>query len=149
MFEIKYSYSGNNHPDVINADETALRYNHFLGNLTLKKGNDSIVLDWGWIPLVDFALCLQVISKTLLQKAIGEEEFEFTESDAKIIFKKNGDVIRVSASSSNGVLEMGCEDFQNAANKFYKDIILNALNENQMLRSNKKFVEYIKEAEKI
>ena len=149
MFEINYNFSNDNSQDVAKADETTLRYNLFLGSLILKKGNNSISIDWDWIPLLDFALCLLTICNSLAQKIRGEKEFEFTESEAKIFFQRDGDTVRIVTSFSNEILEMSFEDFQKAIKKFYKDVIFDVLGKNQVLRNNTTFLGYLKEAEKM
>lgn len=149
MFEIKYSFSNYSNPDVATANEMALRYNLFLGSLTFKKGFKTISIDWDWIPLLDFAICLLVICSSLLKKIQGEEEFEFTESDAKIVFKKNGQYVEVFTTFSNEILEMNFEDFQKAVRRFFKDLIFDILAKNEELRKNQVFLKYLNDAQKI
>jgi hypothetical protein len=149
MFEINYNFSDDNSSDVTQADETVLRYSHFLGSVILKNGNNSVSINWDWIPLLDFALCLITIFNNLVQKIKGEEEFEFTESEAKIIFQKDGDRIKIITSFSDEILEMRFEDFQKTIKKFYKDVIFDILGKNQGLRNNTTFLGYLKEAQKM
>ena len=149
MFEIKYNFSKNNDMNVIDADETALRYNFFLGSLLLKKENKSIAIDWDWIPLIDFAICILIICNSLLKKTQGEEEFEFTESDSKITFQKNGDKIKIITSFSDEILEMDFEEFQKSVKEFYKDIIFEVVEKKQGIKDNASFIEYLKEAKKM
>ncbi len=149
MFEIIFSFSNSNDRNVVNADEIALRYNFFLGSLYLKKADQSILIDWNWVPLIDFAICLHAICGNLIGKTHGEEEFEFTESDSKIIFKKNGDNLKIVTSFSNEILEMSFEEFQNAVKEFYKNIIFKAIERNQEVSGNDAFIKYLREAEKM
>ncbi len=149
MFEIKYNFSGSNSSDAVNADTAAFRYNLFLGSLILKEDNHSIIFDWDWIPLLDFALSLLAICNNLTSKVIGEEEFEFTESDATIIFSRNGDRIKMMSSFSNESLEMNFGEFQKGVKSFYKEIIFDILGKRQELKSNSVFIEYLREAEKM
>src|ERR1044071_4882483 len=148
MFEINYRFSHDNAQDVTKADEISLRYNLFLGSLIFKKENNSISIDWGWIPLLDFALCALTICNDLVQKIRGEAEFEFTETDAKIIFKRDRDAVRITTSFSTEILEMDFKDFQKAITKFYKDVVFGVLEKNQVLKNNPTFLEYLNEAEK-
>jgi hypothetical protein len=149
MFEIKYNFLKDNDMNVVNADETALRYNFILGSIALKKDNNSITLDWDWIPLLDFAICLLAICNSLVKKGQGMEKFEFTESDSIITFQKNGDKIRVVTSFSDQFLEMSFEEFQKVIRKFYKDVIFEAAEKNQAIKKNDSFIKYLKEAEKM
>ena len=149
MFEIKYSLSGNASSDVTKADETDLRYNLFLGSLILKTQKKSIIIDWDWIPLIDFAICLLAICNNLLTKIKGEEEFEFTESDAKVFFQRNGDRIKIVTSFSDQVLEMSFEEFQKGVKMFYKNLLFEIVGKVQEIKYNSSFIEYLKEAGKL
>jgi len=149
MFEIKYRFSGSASSDITKSDETDLRYNLFLGSLILKTQNNSIIIDWDWIPLIDFAICLFTICNNLNTKMQGEEEFEFTESDSKIIFQKNGDRIKIVTSFSDEILEMSFEEFQEGVRTFYKSLLFEVVEKNQEIKDNASFVKYLKEAEKL
>ncbi|MES2619693.1 MAG: hypothetical protein V4615_02495 [Bacteroidota bacterium] len=149
MFEVKYSFSDNVSSDIIKADETDLRYNLFLGSLILKTQKKSIIIDWDWIPLIDFAICLLAICNNLLTKMKGEEEFEFTESDSKVFFQKNGDRIKIITSFSDEVLEMSFEEFQSAVKMFYKSLLFEIVGKVQEIKNNSSFIEYLKEAEQL
>jgi hypothetical protein len=147
MFEIKYNFSRNNNVNVVDADETAIRYNLFLGSLILKKEDKSIVIDWDWVPLIDFAICLRTICNSLLKKMHSEEEFEFTESDSRIMFQKDGDKITIATSFSDEIIEISFEEFQKAVSKFYKEVIFEAVEKNKEIKNNDSFIEYLKEVE--
>jgi len=149
MFEIKYNFSDNSNENVAIADETELRYNLFLGSLNFKRDNKTISTDWDWIPLLDVVICLVIISNSLLKKMQGKEEFEFTESDLKIIFQKDGDWIKITASFSDEILEMSFEEFQRVVKKFYKDVIFAIVEKNHEIKDNSSFIKYLKEAEKM
>ncbi|MCE1169583.1 MAG: hypothetical protein LWX70_15980 [Sphingobacteriia bacterium] len=149
MMRIEYSFSDSNTTNIIKADEMALRYNLFLGSLTLKKDNHSILIDWDWVPLLDFALCLLEIYKKLSNQSSGLQEFEFTESDAKLIFEKSIDKINIAASFSNETLETSFEEFQIATKKFYKDVINDILVKNKEIKENATFTKYLQETERM
>src|SRR5688572_23753660 len=127
MFEIRYHFSNNNSSAVEDADATALRYSLFLGSLSFKNGDRSLTFEWDWIPLLDFALCLFDIHNELVHAKKLEKEFEFTESDEKIIFTRDGNRVKITSSSSGEVLEMSFDEFQKAVKKFYKEIIFDIL----------------------
>lgn len=149
MFEIKYNFANSNNINVANEDETALRYNFFLGSLIFKKDNNIISMDWDWIPLLDFAICLLIICNNLLKKNQTEEDFDFTESDSKIVFQKNGDNIKIVTSFSDEILEMSFEEFQKTVRGFYKDVIFEVIERNQEIKGNNAFIKYLKEAERM
>ncbi len=145
MFEIKYKFSDSNFIDIANLNDTSLRYNLFLGNITLQKNKDLILLDWCWIPILDFALCLVSISDTLSQKTNGEKELDFTESDEKLIFQKTNNNIKIITSFSNEILEINFEDFKKVVKEFYKNFISDVVKQNHELKNNKIFLKYLKE----
>lgn len=147
MFEIKYSFSNNNQLNAIYLDEETLRYNVFLGNLILKKDSESIVIDWGWIPLLDFAICLLTIYNNISEKKEGYEEFEFTESDEKIFFERNHNILKITTTFSENTLKIDFEDFKNAFKKFYKGIFHDVLLQNRQLLENKAFLTHFVKSE--
>lgn len=149
MFEIKYSFSNSAHFDITRADEGDLRYSLFLGNLILKTINNSIIIDWNWVPLFDFAICLVQICNKLLKEEIKKAEFEFTESDEKLIFHKNGNSVKICTTFSDEILEMTFENFQMGARDFYKAVVSEILSKNVGLKDNEVFLKYLKEAENI
>jgi hypothetical protein len=83
--------------DLAAADESALRYGAFLGDISLQIGDIDFSAKWGWIPLLDFAYCLKSMSDEMLA---GEPEtvFEFTESDAVLRLTRDGQNVLVAAS---------------------------------------------------
>jgi hypothetical protein len=147
--QIEYYFSSDFSTNIIKVDETALRYNLFLGNLTLKKGKDSINANWDWIPLLDFALCLLEICENLSGQVHGCEEFEFTESDAKLIFEKKNDRINIIASFTDETLDVSLEELHKATERFYKEILSDILEKNQQLKENMVFAKYLKKTEQM
>ena len=118
MFEIKYQFT-RNQPEIVNdADEITLRYELFPGSLWLKKDEKEISMDWKWIPLADFALCMFDIYNLLNKQTVGEEIFEFTESDATITFRREKDKCKISASFSEVILKPDYAEFQEAVKIF-------------------------------
>lgn len=149
MFEIEYYLSVNNEEDIVNVDDASLRYHLFLGGIILKKDFETINFDWDWIPLLDFAICLQNISNSLLGKTQGEEEFEFTESDSKISFARDREKIIIRSSLSNEILDVEFHEFQSTVRKFYKQLILEIAEKNRNIKDNDAFVRYLNETEKM
>ena len=110
------------------ADETALRYDAFMGDIIFQIGDADFSMDWGWIPILDFAACLVNISDEILRGS-EYEAFDFTESDAEIIFKcGTGDVI-VSATYTDAKATINISDLVELThtflNKVTKDFTLN------------------------
>jgi len=136
MFEIKYRFA-KNQPEVVNdIDELALRYEFFLGSLWLEKNDTKLSMDWNWIPLLDFALCLKFIYNQLSEQVQGEEIFDFTESDATIAFRRDEDKCEIVPSFSNRSLMMSFIEFQEAVQLFCEKVITDILSKNKKLKNN-------------
>ncbi len=152
-FSIKYfiskkfncSYKGK----VVDADEMDLRYNMFFGSISLVRGISTIQLNWDWIPILDFALGVLSIYTKLSMNERGEVEFDFTESDERLIFERLSETIKITTTFSNEALEMTFEEFEQGCIKFYKDALFNLINNNPELRYNKVFIEFLHKAEHI
>jgi len=123
MLELDYQISGewcraDSRPDLSGADETALRYNVLLGDIKLRIDGVELGTDFGWVPLVDFAVCLKQITKKLgLSPNIGAA-FDFTESDASIRFERRGGNVEISPSyiAASGIVSF--DDFVSAVDAF-------------------------------
>ena len=144
MFEIKYILSKVNLSDAAKAEEIELRYYYFLGNLTLRDGNNFILMDWEWIPILDFALCLLVIYESLSQINDGREEFTFTESDSAILFYKSGNTIKISFSFLDDVLEMSFADFQSGCEIFCGELFSDIVSREPALKNNDTIAKLLK-----
>jgi len=145
MFRIEY--------DILNIDigasevnKDSLRYSLFLGSAFFKDGTNEIIMDWDWIPPLDFAFSLQQINKRLAQTAEIRMEFEFTESDAKLIFKKNRNVIEISTTFSDCVLTVDKHEFATEVNRIYKQIVAEIIISNKEIMNNKDFFRYMNES---
>jgi hypothetical protein len=92
------------------ADEVALRYRWFLGDVILEVGDMDASARWGWVPILDFALSLRTIAEDL-RAGGGERTFEFTESEASIRFAASGDALVIDPSYVEGVAGVPLADF--------------------------------------
>jgi len=83
--------------DLVSASESELRYSLFLGDVVFRVGDADFGANWGWVPVLDFALGLEhAVGESLHGKK--EAEFEFTESDSAIRFERDEEDVFVSAS---------------------------------------------------
>ena len=139
MFEIKYKFADDQIKIDKNVDEMTLRYELFPGSLTLEKEDKRIEMDWEWIPLLDFALCLGNICDRLGKQTKGEDIFEFTESDATITFRREDNVCTIDASFSDVSFAMDFVEFQNSVKIFSEKIITDILANNKKLKNNSIF----------
>ncbi len=149
MFLIEYNFSTTSRFNATSEDELSLRYLFFTGDLFFRDGNKVIILDWDWIPLFDFAICLSEISDSLQGGDVNQMEFEFTESDEWIRFQKDGEEILIQFSFTEETLVLKFVDFRNAVLKFYKNIIFDISARNNELNNNPAFLKYLNRAEKM
>jgi hypothetical protein len=87
--------------DLSTAAETDLRYYVAPGDIILRDNQTDLSANWGWIPLIDFALALRDIAESLAE-ADGSQIFEFTESEATLEFKRQGEEVTISGSYAPG-----------------------------------------------
>ncbi|MBX7245498.1 MAG: hypothetical protein K1X53_08360 [Candidatus Sumerlaeaceae bacterium] len=126
------------------ADEAALRYRLVLGDVIFHADSVDFSAQWGWIPLLDFAWSLEEIANQLRAGSM-RQEFEFTESDARINFISQPDGISISASFVEGTALVGIEELRDAANDFLIRVMRAAVDSNREFLRNPVFVKYLKQ----
>jgi len=144
MFEIKYRFAGNYTEDLKAVDEMTLRYELFTGSLWLEKDDKKIAMDWKWIPLLDFALCLRTLCNHLGKQPKGEEVFDFTESDATLTFRREENKCELFASFSDTSFIMSFTEFQEAVQQFCEKVGADILSKNEGLKNNRVFKKTLK-----
>jgi hypothetical protein len=108
--------------ELVSATETELRYSLFLGDIVFSVGDADFNAKWGWVPVLDFALGLDHAVGELLQGK-EEAEFEFTESDNVIRFRRDGEDVSVSASYAPHRTIVNLEDLVYAVRTFRKRVV--------------------------
>src|SRR6266478_1771391 len=103
--------------DMATVEETDLRYYVAQGDVVLGTDQTDLSADWGWIPLIDFALALREIAEALSESE-GSETFEFTESEATLQFDRIGDEIVITSSYAPGELRAPFSAFRNQVDEF-------------------------------
>ena len=121
--------------DLASAGEEVLRYEAFLGDVILRIDGIDFSAQWGWVPVLDFAMGMENVLADLLDK--GRSVFEFTESANELRFAKEGDVIHVSGTYVNGQASMRLEEFQSAVSRFSERVRDRLCREWPELRTNK------------
>lgn len=116
------------------ADETALRYDCFLGDVVLILDGTDFSAQWGWVPVLDFALGLRAVADGLDNGV--KELFEFTESDAAIVFRRQDDMIRVEVDYAGLAAEVSYVDFSLAVERFLARVVADLVNTCTELASN-------------
>lgn len=119
-----------------NADEWALRYDCFLGDVIFIVFELDLSAKWGWVPVLDFALSLDSIVDELAVGDGAEGLFEFTESDAAISFGRVGDAVEIEASYVPGLARVGYADLRGAAKRFLLRVLEDLVGEHPELSVN-------------
>ncbi len=79
-------------------------------------------MQWDWIPLLDFAYCLQVISNSLKSNGIAKECFEFTENAETLEFLREREQVKIIASFCLTQIETRFVDFEKGVRDFHVSI---------------------------
>ena len=103
--------------DLATVEETELRYYVAPGDVMLRCGQTDLSANWGWIPLIDFALALVEIADAL-SAAEGSETFEFTESEATLQFDRVGEEVTITSSYAPGAIRAPLREFRNQVDDF-------------------------------
>jgi hypothetical protein len=93
--------------DLSTVTETDLRYYVAPGDVVLQADQTDLSANWGWIPLIDFALALREIAAALAAVEEGSETFEFTESEATLKFERQGQEVAISGSYAPEIFKSG------------------------------------------
>ena len=101
------------------------------------------------MPIIDFAFRMLQISNSLFQKKQIRKEFEFNETNERIVFEKNDHTVRIIRSFSARTLKMSFEDFKKGIVQFHKKVIIDALRKNQSLKINALLDQYSYKAEEL
>jgi hypothetical protein len=107
---------------LVSAGESELRYRLFFGDIVFRIGDADFSANWGWVPVLDFALGLEHAVRGLLHGK-DEAEFEFTESDSTIRFQRDAADVFVSASYAPYRTVVNLEDLLKAARAFRTRVV--------------------------
>jgi hypothetical protein len=127
--------------DLEAADEAALRYDMLLGNIVFETDICNFSASWGWIPVVDFVVCLRQILHHLSKAQFAEAAYEFTESDAQLRFERRNGILVISASYAPCKAEVSLNELASAFDQLLRQLIQNlqetfpSLLQNKVLRS--------------
>ncbi len=115
-----------NSTDLTAAEETDLRFYVATGDIILRNDQTDLSARWGWIPLIDFALALRVITQALGVKD-GCELFEFTESDATLQFERHGQEMTIRGSYATGEITVPFAAFTDQVEDFARRLDIELL----------------------
>jgi hypothetical protein len=128
--------------DLSSVDETAFRYELFLGNIIFKDASYDFSALWEWIPVVDFAAALRIICNDL-SHGTNECHFEFTEYDAEICFRCCNDGVVISTNYAPGEITVSVENLIATTEAFAKRMASELLTEFPQLAQNRSFAKLL------
>lgn len=143
MFRISYHILKNLHVDNTKVADDYVRYYWFIGDVKLETQSEYIDMSWGWVPIVDFAIFIKLINKSLLKHENGQEVFDFTESIEYLEFKRTADRIEIRPSFSEDNIIINFTEFNNEVDRFYNSILDEVFQANPFLRDNREFLRII------
>lgn len=122
MFGIDYKIITAPRQEIEYITEEEIQYKFLLGNVFLFSSNGEIKMEWGWIPLLDFAYCLKMIVKNLKANNTAKEYFEFTENNEKLEFSREGEQLKIRTTFPMPILETTLTEFEKALYEFHINI---------------------------
>lgn len=143
MFRISYHILKNLHVDNTKVADDYVRYYWFIGDVKLETQSEYIDMSWGWVPIVDFAIFIKLINKSLLKQENGQEVFDFTESSEYLEFKRTADRIEIWPSFSEDNIIINFTEFNNEVDRFYNSVLDEVFQANPFLRDNREFLRII------
>jgi hypothetical protein len=142
MIELDYhlseSWNRVSNLDLAALDEGALRYQAFLGDIVFRVKSADFSANWGWIPILDFAVGLVTIVKRLAVQS-SCETFDFTESDAAICFRHADKVVDISASYVNATASVTLLELDDASRRFLTRLAYEVMTRYPVLNDNAAF----------
>jgi hypothetical protein len=137
--DYKLSTDWNPHElDLRTADEMTLRYDAFPGDVVFRIDDADFSAQWGWVPILDFALALGTIVDRL--DGHDREVFEFTESGATIDFRRENGAIAISTSYAMANARAPLFELSNGVDTFLKQLTAALEEKHPELADNEDFV---------
>lgn len=128
--------------DLANVSRGDLHYHYFAGDITFRvDGADFSTQNWGWVTVLDFAVALRTVVAAL--EPGGAEEFEFTENDDRIRFRRTGDVVQVSATYVTDTASVDHTALLQAAEAFLDGLATRLIDAHPRLMLNPAFLQMV------
>jgi hypothetical protein len=98
------------------ADETALHYDLFLGDVIFRVDGADLSASWGWIPVIDFAVCLDRIVNEIVPRE--SQSLEFTESENRIDFTLCDGTVEIRTTYAAQQARVSLEEIRRTTREF-------------------------------
>ncbi|HEY2584117.1 MAG TPA: hypothetical protein VGI43_20080 [Mucilaginibacter sp.] len=122
MYKINYDVIDGSFDKIETIRDDKLRYNFLLGNVVFSSDEVKIEMEWHWIPLLDFSLCLSYIANALSNKEKASECFDFTESGETLEFSRDKANLKIVPSFCSNIIEITFDEFNKEVKKLHDDI---------------------------
>lgn len=120
-------------------DTSFLRYDFFIGDIMFNLNNQKIFIED--IPLFDFVLCLNTCLENFKQGAV-DDSIELTESDEKIFFRRNSEIIIICFSFSTYEFMVELSEFKTSVQKLAKKMVDDIENSIPAIQKNESYNYY-------
>jgi len=107
--------------DLRDVGESELHYDQFLGDIIFRVDSSDMSASWGWIPVIDFAACLNRIADELQPNR--RESFEFTESEHRIDFTMREDIVEVHATYGGDLALVTRDELRRSTREFLRRVL--------------------------
>jgi hypothetical protein len=104
--------------DLATADEIALRYRLFLGDLIMTLGSSDFSTNWGWVPLVDLTASLRRAAMDIASSPEASVAIDFTENAEKLQLERRRSILHVSATYTQATAEVELPELVEAVHEF-------------------------------
>ena len=124
--------------NLLEATQDELHYSLFLGDVSFRIDGADFSAPWGWVPILDFAVAVAGVVCSL--KDGDDEAFEFTESEALIRFRRQGDRVAVAAEYVDASALVLHRDLKAAVTEFKTRVISDLMSAYPELAQNSAFL---------
>jgi hypothetical protein len=108
--------------DLRAVDESALHYDLFLGDVIFRVDEADMSTSWAWVPIIDFAVCLDRIVSGLEPRET--QSFEFTESENRIDFTLLDGTVEIRTTyATSREARVSVEEFRRATREFLRRML--------------------------
>jgi hypothetical protein len=125
--------------DLRTTDALELRYDAFPGDVVFTVDEHDFSAQWGWVPVLDFALALRTVAERIEKSE--HELFEFTESGATIDFRRRGALITIGASYSQDIATVTHIEWAAATTDFLAQVVTRLAQDHPAVGQNEYFAE--------
>lgn len=107
--------------DLRDVGESELHYGQFLGDVVFRVDGSDMSAPWGWIPIIDFAVCVSRIADELQPN--HTESFEFTESEHRIDFTMRESAVEIRATYGGVPVQVTRDDLRRSTREFLRRVL--------------------------